>query len=143
MRRLIAALLCLFLCTHTSVSDANSIDCDSADQAASNVTSWHGLRVWFESYPGCDDGGIAETLAEFITSTLAHRWNTLPELAAEVKYNSHFLNFVIRHLGVAECNDNRDMVLNAERYCNQQFEPICKAISRAARSSAVKDCLPK
>lgn len=109
---------------------------DTADRRLSKVKSWSGLRRWFERYPDCDDGYLAEGVSEYVVVSLARRWQDLPRLQRQMKRNSRFEAFVLRHIdATTDTGDLEAVVENATQRCPKHSAPLCSSIASAAREA--------
>ena len=79
-------LVCLLL--SPAISRAEDRCSDTADKALFKTSSWSDLRKWFERYPDCDDGYLAEGVSDITVSWLARHWNDLPRLERQIRRNS-------------------------------------------------------
>lgn len=110
---------------------AQSFSCDlqRADQAETRIDeikTWPDLRGWFAAYAGCDDGGIAEELDEFVTVLLATRWEDVPQLEQLSIDDPLFRRFVLEHVGrTANDLDTRAVVSNAITRCPGGLQDFC------------------
>ena len=121
-------LLCVFIVVHASAGD---LCYDNADPALSSLKTWNDLRLWYENYPGCDDGYFAEGLSDFVVVSLAKRWETLPSLQAEIMKNNGFKHFVLKYIDATmDENDLRMLVTNSKTKCLSNLRPLCKEIQK-------------
>lgn len=140
--RLISCLLLLLAFLGSAPHTCSAADrcMDTADKLLFKVKSWSGLRKWFESYaPPCDDGYLAEGVSDYVVVSLAQHWDGLPELKHQIKSNSQFEAFVLRHIdATTDDNDLRKVVENATRRCPRHSTALCSSIISAAQE-ALKD----
>jgi hypothetical protein len=108
----------------------------TADTLLFKVKSWADLHRWFKSYADCDDGDLAEGLAEYVTSSLAKEWQDLPKLEREIKKDPRFKAFVLRHLdATADTDDLEAVKKNATERCPAGSADLCASIAGAAQST--------
>ena len=135
---LFVAITLLFICAASRVM-AEDLCIDKADSALGKLKTWSDLRLWYENYPGWDDGYLAEGLSDFVVVTLAKRWNTLPSLQTEIRKNSGFRHFVLKHIdATTDESDVRTTLNNARRKCPGSSVPLCRGIEMKA-GAALKE----
>ena len=101
-----------------------------------HLRDWSGLHRSFARFRHCDDGAMADGYSEFVTHTLAHRWDLLPQAEALFRGDPQFREFVIRHIDAT--TDSRDLEMvsaNARRHCPVQSKALCSGIAHAAISA--------
>jgi len=109
---------------------------DAADRALSSVHSWADLRGWESKYHACDDGYLAEGVTELVASTLALRWETLPQLQAEFAESSAFRPFVLGHIDASANLDHLDAVVgHARDRCPQGYTALCESVLTAGEQA--------
>lgn len=109
---------------------------DTADAAIERVSSWRGLRLWFDSYQDCDDGYIAEGISDTVAKWLANDWRTVPKLRAELRTRPTFLKFVLRHIDTTDDPDDlRKIVENARKRCPPGAASLCAAVAKEAKGA--------
>lgn len=134
----LAAVFLIAMSGHFSVHAGDQCEC-AANEALTTARTWFDLRMWFEQFPKCDDGYLAEGVSEYVTSSLANRWSELPKLASQIKKNPPFQHFVFVHIDATADSDNlRLIVENATERCPRRAGSLCKAIANSARG-ALKD----
>jgi hypothetical protein len=104
-----------------------------ADKAIEKTRSWHELRVWFQKYPQCDDGYIAEGVSDSIVHWLATRWDTFPALRLELRKRPVFQRFILRHIDSTTDSDELNAILrNAHKRCPCGAATLCRTFISAA-----------
>lgn len=134
-------LLATLLPLVTLLANASPADLcyDKADTAMTHLRTWRDLRIWYESYPGCDDGYFAEGISDFVVKSFANRWETLPALQAEITKNPAFKGFVMKHIdATTDDNDLSTTMKNAKGKCPSNLKPLCNQIEKNAQR-ALKD----
>ncbi len=110
--------LTLLVVLYTATINAEDICRYKADPALSNMKTWSDLRSWFENYRICDDGYFAEGLSEFVTSTLANKWDHLDALKIEISKSRKLKEFVLHHIDPTTDEDNLMIIhRNADIKC--------------------------
>jgi hypothetical protein len=138
------AWLLLALAPARSVFGQSSL-CDQqrahqAEVRIDEIKSWPDLRGWFAAYAGCDDGGIADGLDDFVTTLLATRWDEAPELERLLRDDPVFTRFVLDHIGgSANDLDSRTVVSNAMTRCTPGMQDLCADLVSLDRYRAKED----
>lgn len=139
-----AAWLLMTLAPARGISGQSAM-CDQqrahqAETRIDEIRSWPDLRGWFAAYAGCDDGGIAEGLDDFVTMLLATRWDEAPELERLLHDDPVFTRFVLDHIGgTANDLDSRTIVSNAMTRCSPGMQDLCADLVSLDRYRAKED----
>jgi hypothetical protein len=105
---------------------------DAGDKALFKVQTWVGLAQWFERYPECDDGYLAEHVSELVQGWLARRPTTLFRLNEAVERHPALLSMVERHIDDLMSRERSARAReNADRRCPGGAEKTCEAIVAA------------
>jgi hypothetical protein len=95
--------------------------------------SWEALYDHRKSFPGCDDGAIAEGYSDSVARLLANAWERLPELSARAKRDGDFLLFILRHVDASAAPaDLKRTLANARTSCPSGLRELCKKVEAAA-----------
>jgi hypothetical protein len=129
-------LLVALVLVMQSVSGRTCPDSRTAEDAIAKLHTWADLHATFKSLAACDDGGIAEGWSEFVTRTLARKWNTVAELQKLVSTDRSFRLFVVRHVdATADEQDLRQVLTNARNRCARSDRSLCAELEGAANRS--------
>lgn len=105
-----------------------------ADEALFSAKTWTDLRLWFENYPLCDDGYYGEGVSEFVTASLAKKWESLKSLQQEIRKSRSFKDFVLTHIDATTDEDNlKRIVNNARTRCPLNLRGLCTHIENSAQ----------
>lgn len=138
IRKIFTAIVFLFSLGIVEAT-AGDICYDKADEAMTKLHTWHDLRIWFESYPGCDDGYFAEGISDFVVASLAKKWTTLSALNKELINHMAFEDFILKHIdATTDYDDLKVIIHNTKENCPAEFVTLCEKIQSNARA-ALKD----
>lgn len=128
----VGVILFLLVAIPTNASAAD-LCYDKADRALVSLKTWNDLRLWYENYPGCDDGYFAEGISDFVVKSFANHWQTLPALQVEIMRNPGFKGFVMNHIDATTGGDDLRMtVSNANTKCPFDLRLLCGEIEKNA-----------
>lgn len=132
MRLKILFIITLFLFVVVVVNvRADDLCNDKAGPALSSLKDWNDLRLWYETYPECDDGYFAEGLSDFVAVSLAKRWEDVPFLQTEIMKNREFKDFVLKHIDTTTNDiDLKTIARNTKVKCPTNLHPLCKEIGK-------------
>jgi hypothetical protein len=142
---LLIAALSLFIFTDGFAGDSGAEKICSqpmeikALDVAGTIREWDALFKAYSDFKQCDDGAIAEGFTESVVKMLADDWKSISKLAALVKRDRRFLDFVYRHINEsADPNDLEKILVNVKSIgCKNITQSICKGIKQRA-SAALK-----
>jgi hypothetical protein len=131
-------LLIVFVALCTNIG-AKELCNDKAGDDLTKLKNWKDLRLWYESYPRCDDGYFAEGLSQFVTASLSQNWVTLRSLNGEILKNQAFHRFVMKHIDATADEEHlKTISINASKQCPFSLKPLCKEIEKNVQK-ALKD----
>jgi hypothetical protein len=134
--RFLVIIFLLIAIISSNVHAGNNLCYDKADTALTNLRTWNDLRLWYESYSGCDDGYFAEGISQFVIRSLAKQWNTLTFLQREIKRNTKFKDFVLKHVdATGDDNDLMIIVTNCKDKCPAKLRLLCKEIENNTQTA--------
>jgi hypothetical protein len=136
MIKRIFSVTILLLVIIAARSNAADLCREKADPALNYIKTWQDLRLWYENYPECDDGYFAEGISNFVVSSFAKRWKTLPVFQREIMKNSKFKGFVMKHIDATTDENNLKMAAqNANSKCPSNRRNLCREIEKNAQSA--------
>jgi len=96
--------------------------------------TWNALYQSWKSYPGCDDGALAEDYSESVARVLVDHWNTLPELAHLVRNDPEFREFVLKHIDATlDAGDVTKIRRKASAQCPAGLKKLCGDVEKQAK----------
>ncbi|HSB95543.1 MAG TPA: hypothetical protein VLC91_03810 [Spongiibacteraceae bacterium] len=130
------------LCCAADHSQALAI---AASNEVDALKSWQDLLLWYQTYPPrYDDGEVSEGISDFIGTTLAYQWQTLPELIELAHQHPSYLKFITQHLGeIIGCNETKIIIGKALQDCPMEGAAVCTTIRQNLSKSAAPECLPE
>jgi hypothetical protein len=91
---------------------------------------WPEFQAVVVRYGACDDGAIAEMIAEVSIDMLRYRWKEAQTFAA-LQDEGPFRRFVLRHVGATSSpEDLRAVRQNAVHRCGRQSKAFCREVAR-------------
>lgn len=127
---LLAATVCAQPATKAVCSGQ---DASAAEDVIGSVDSWDAVNAFHEKFAACDDGGIAEGLADDIARILVDKWDTLPSLQELIDTHKSLRAFVLYHINtVLDVRDVRKIKQLSAASCPAQSASLCSDLSRAA-----------
>ena len=107
-----------------------------AARQAEKLRDWAGLRGFHSRFARCDDGEVADLVAEAVVRLLAQRWEDIDALAAEVRRDPPFKAYVLDHIdSTADTAQLERIKANASTRCPQAHASLCRDIARTVGQS--------
>ena len=115
--------------------------CEKAQSAAAakaidRVLTWEQLYKVYRDYTACDSGANADAFTDAVMR-LAVDWKNPQSLAAAMKSDAGFHDFVIAHLQSERSKDDRDDVYSrAKASCPAGLEAFCAEVAATVKPAA-------
>lgn len=141
MRPLVTLLFIFFIAPAFAVDSTCTLtDQHWLSKELPRLKVWEAIHESFRKYaPQCDDGFIAEGYTDAVVVLLTHHWSSLSELAAIVKRDPKFLEFIVRHINAsADPDDLKQLLSHATNQCPPENKAICVPI-HSATNVAIKE----
>jgi hypothetical protein len=107
----------------------SSFDKRTRDESV-KANLWPEFQAAVAKYGACDDGAVAEMLAEVSIDMLRYRWEEA-QTFAPLQNEGPFRSFVIRHVGATSLpEDLRAVRRNATRRCGRRSKAFCREVAR-------------
>jgi hypothetical protein len=135
-------LLALNVMLITALSRGSEPGCDGVAVAAVaprliSAQTWSAIHRSIETYPGCDDGVVAEEYSDRIVHLLATRWKSVANLNRLVAADPKFGKFVIGHIDATTDVDELHAIVRRPTHdCPRAAADLCKEIAAAATAAA-------
>ena len=130
------ALLVLVFSLDTASAAASACSqqqADAAEAAADHLTDWAKVSAYAGRFRACDEGGMAEASSEAVARLLVDKWQTLPDLAAEVHHKPSLRTFVLSHINsTLDTKDLKKIRLLSGNSCPVTERVFCEALKKAA-----------
>ncbi|WP_312118747.1 hypothetical protein [Kosakonia cowanii] len=138
MKKLILLMLGGLLTANVALAKTcTPADAESADMAVDSLNSWSAVNQNRLKFGHCDEGDISEGVSEAVARLLADRWDTLPDLAIEIRKNPPLKKYVLRHIDSTLDTKDLDKIGNqAAHSCPAKEEKLCGEIKVAAGKAA-------
>ncbi len=109
---------------------------DAVDSMLCERWGWQDLHRVFPVLRTEDDGFTAEVISEFVVSTLAGHWESLPQLSGIVQADPAFGSWVLSHIdATTDCNDLAQIIHNAQAGGPPRHVGLRRRILAAARQA--------
>lgn len=99
------------------------------DTALFKVKTWDELGVWWEGYPECDDGYLAEHVSELVTTWLAKEPDSITALSRAIESHATLRPLALKHIDItASVEAIQRIQQHASDACPDGAADLCRAI---------------
>jgi hypothetical protein len=134
-KQIVAFVLVLGAMLGAKAAECTRDEAYAAETVVDYLNSWENVRLFYEQFRHCYDGGIAEGVEDRMQLLWADRWGDLPKMLALTKEDPGFNAFVMRSLfSEAFPQDTFAKVLrNAKTKCPAEGRIFCSEVKKAAK----------
>lgn len=136
--RVVAALAVAAASVTAAAADrpCSKADAAAADKAIDRVMTWEHLHKAWQDYRQCDAGATGDLYTDALMR-LAVDWKNVDALAAAVRDDHAYHDFVLAHLKSEAAKDDRGAVYSrAKTSCPAGLNAFCGEIAEATKGEA-------
>jgi hypothetical protein len=121
---------------HAADKPCSKAESAAAEKAVDRVVAWPQLLKAWQDYRHCDSGPVAEVFTDALLR-LTVEWKNVDALAAAVRADPQYRDFVYAHLKSDAAKDDREAIYSrAKSSCPSGMDAFCGELAELVKPAA-------
>ena len=136
---LLGLMLAAAALAHAADKPCSKADAATAEKAIDRVVTWQQLHKAWQDYRHCDAGAVGDIFTDALLR-LTVDWKNVNALAATMRSDPQYHDFVLAHLKSDAAKDDRDAIYSrAKASCPSGLDAFCGEVADVVKAADEAD----